>query len=113
MLFLATVCDELNPLITFLKSVLTIIQWAIPVLLIIMGSIDLGKAVLASDDKEIKGATSKLVKRAIAAIAVFFVPLLVNLLINMVGDSGKSSDGVIKANFWSCWSGKASTIGNA
>lgn len=113
MLFLATVCDELNPLITFLKSVLTIIQWAIPVLLIIMGSIDLGKAVLASDDKEIKGATSKLVKRAIAAIAVFFVPLLVNLLINMVGDSGKGSDGVIKANFWSCWSGKASTIGNA
>ena len=63
-----------------------------------MGSIDLGKAVLASDDKEIKGATSKLIKRALAAVAVFFVPLLVNLLVNMVGDSGAK-----EGSFVSCW----------
>ena len=54
-------------------------------MLIVMGIVDLGKAVLSSDDKEIKGATSKLVKRAIAAVAVFFVPLIVNLLIGLTG----------------------------
>ena len=81
MLFLAkNYCTDLQPVINLLKSVLTIIQWGIPILLIVMGSIDLGKAVLASDDKEIKGATSKLIKRAIAAVAVFFIPMLVNLI---------------------------------
>ncbi len=98
MLFLVDACAELRPLINFLKAILSIIQWGIPILLIVMGSIDLGKAVLASDDKEIKGATSKLIKRALAAVAVFFVPLLVNLLVNMVGDSGAK-----EGSFVSCW----------
>jgi len=99
MLFIAAEsCTTLAPVISFLKAILTIIQWGIPILLIIMGSIDLGKAVMASDDKEIKGATSKLIKRAIAAVAVFFIPLVVNLLINMVADSkGDSGD------FLECW----------
>lgn len=91
-------CTELQPVINLLKSLLIIIQWGVPILLIIMGSIDLGKAVLASDDKEIKGATSKLMKRAIAAIAIFFIPMLVNMLINMVGRSGAQEGG-----FVNCW----------
>ena len=97
MLFLDA-CDDLRPVITFLKSILSIIQWGIPILLIVMGSIDLGKAVMASDDKEIKGATSKLIKRAIAAVAVFFIPMLVNILVGMVGDSGAN-----EGTFISCW----------
>ena len=99
MLFLVNTCDELKPVISLLKSVLSIIQWGIPILLIVMGSIDLGKAVLASDDKEIKAATGKLIKRAIAAVAVFFMPLIVNLLINMVADTGTEEGGFIN-----CWS---------
>ena len=97
MLFLAA-CDDLKPVISFLKAILAIIQWGIPILLIVMGSIDLGKAVMASDDKEIKGATSKLIKRAIAAVAVFFIPMLVNILVGMVGDSGAN-----EGDFISCW----------
>lgn len=99
MLFLVNTCQELKPVISLLKSVLSIIQWGIPILLIVMGSIDLGKAVLASDDKEIKAATGKLIKRAIAAVAVFFMPLIVNLLINMVADTGTEEGGFIN-----CWS---------
>ena len=101
MLFLVDSCTTLAPVINFLKAILTIIQWGIPILLIIMGSIDLGKAVMASDDKEIKGATSKLIKRAIAAVAVFFIPLVVNLLINMVGDS--RGDDAKAGDFLTCW----------
>lgn len=110
MLFMETTvsssCTTLAPIINFLKSILAIVQWGVPILLIIMGSIDLGKAVLASDDKEIKGATSKLIKRAIAAVAVFFIPMIVNLLISMVADSGTKN-----GDFISCWndSGKTGT----
>ena len=73
-------CDpDLLPLVKFLHyGLLPIIQIGIPIILIVMGSVDLGKAVLSSDDKEIKGATTKLIKRAIAAVAVFFVGTLVS-----------------------------------
>lgn len=103
MLFLANACATLDPVINFLKNILGIIQWGIPILLIIMGSIDLGKAVMASDDKEIKGATTKLIKRAIAAVAVFFIPMLVDLLMNMVSDSGSKTSSGSQKSFIDCW----------
>ena len=53
--------SELLSIIGILKTVLKIMQIGIPVLLIIFGTIDLGKAVMAGDEKEIKAATSILV----------------------------------------------------
>lgn len=91
-------CSDIAPVIKFVKSIFTLIQWLIPIGLIIMGSIDLGKAVLSSDDKEIKQATSKLVKRAIAAVAVFFIVLLVQLVMGLVSDSQNG-----KNNIMECW----------
>lgn len=78
-------CDEnLLPIIQFVRrGIFPILQIGIPILLIVMGSIDLGKAVMSSDDKEIKGATSKLIKRAIAAVAMFFVTTIVSLLMGL------------------------------
>ena len=98
---------DLKPVIQFIKfGVYPIIQIGIPILLILMGTIDLGKAVLSSDDKEIKGATSKLIKRAIAAIAVFFVATIVSLIMNMFSTSG-ASDRVSGTEDWrDCWNMK-------
>lgn len=103
-MFFMDACSDLAPFISLVKNgILPIIQIGIPILLIVMGSIDLGKAVMASDDKEIKAATSKLVKRAIAAAAVFFVVAIVNLLMNVI--SGNSGDAAADAaNFVTCWS---------
>ena len=97
--------EDLVPIARFLKyGVYPIIQIGIPILLILMGTIDLGKAVLSSDDKEIKGATSKLIKRAIAAIAVFFVATIVSLVMNMFSSSG-ADDTVEGTEDWrDCWS---------
>lgn len=98
--------DDLVPVFRFIKNgVYPIIQIGIPILLIIMGSIDLGKAVLSSDDKEIKGATGKLIKRAIAAVAVFFVATIVSLLMGMFGSSNATeNDNVTGTESWKdCW----------
>lgn len=96
-------CDDLRPIILFIKGILQIIQIGIPIILIVMGSIDLGKAVLSSDDKEIKGATSKLIKRAIAAIAVFFVATIVSLLMNLFANTG-ADDNIKGTQDWrDCW----------
>ena len=98
-------CTDIQPVINFVKGIFTLIQWLIPIGLIIMGSVDLGKAVLSSDDKEIKQATSKLIKRAIAAVAIFFIVLLVELVMGLVSDSQTNGD-KSSENWISCWNNK-------
>ncbi len=95
--------EDLVPIFNFLKhGVFPIIQIGIPIILIVMGSIDLGKAVLSSDDKEIKGATSKLIKRAIAAVAVFFITTIVSILMGLFTSSGTNVEG--STTSWKdCW----------
>ncbi|MEG1596899.1 MAG: hypothetical protein RSB99_02705 [Bacilli bacterium] len=96
-------CDQnLVPIVAFVKGVLRLIQIGIPILLIIMGTIDLGRAVLSSDEKEIKGATGKLVKRAISAIAVFFVSTIVFLLMGLFTGQAKP-DGTNTGAWSECW----------
>lgn len=100
-------CHGLGPVVAFVKNgIFPIIQIGIPIILIVMGSIDLGKAVLSSDDKEIKGATGKLIKRAIAAVAVFFVTTIVTLLFGMFGTAGT---GIAEGNWSDCWNNPMGT----
>lgn len=95
-------CDSLLPLVKVVHTIFNIIQWGIPVLLILFGTIDLGKAVISSDDKEVKAAQSRLIKRCIYAVAVFFIVILVELLMDVVSDSlNKDED---KGGSWiKCW----------
>lgn len=98
---------DLKPIIDFFHhGILPIIQIGIPIILIVMGSIDLGKAVLSSDDKEIKAGTGRLIKRAIAAVFVFFVTTIVSLVMGLFSQSGnedKISDGEDKPTWSDCW----------
>lgn len=95
-------CNGLLPVVRFVrKGIFPIIQIGVPIILIIMGAIDLGKAVLSSDDKEIKGATSKLIKRCIAAVAVFFVVTIVTLLMNLFTSADTGVEGT--ASWAGCW----------
>lgn len=72
-----------------LGYVVLVIKIVIPLLLIIFGMVDLGKAVVSSDDGAIKSATNSLIKRFIAAIAIFFVPTLVSAVFNLIGIFGE------------------------
>ena len=93
-------CAGIGPVVQFIKNgVFPVIQIGIPILLILMGTIDLGKAVMSNDDKEIKGATGKLIKRAIAAVAVFFVTTIVSVVMGWLGKTDVGSQ-----NGWvQCW----------
>lgn len=74
-----------------LKAVIQLVlKWVrigAPIVLIILMSVDFGQAVISQDQDAMKKATSKAVKRAIAAVALFFVPLLVSVMINWVDSS--------------------------
>ena len=103
---IADACEGLGPIVSVVKGLFNIIKILVPIALLIMGVIDLAKAVLASDDKEIKAAQSKLVKRAIAAVAVFFAVTLVDAIMGLVGKGEDSSDGTSSASWSACWNSR-------
>lgn len=67
-----------------------VLQILVPVFLVIFGSLDFLKAVIAQKDDEIKKGQQTFIKRLISGIIVFFVFALVKLIISFAGDSNKS-----------------------
>ena len=93
--------SNLGTIVKFIKSVLTLIQIVVPIILIIVGAFDLAKAVMGSDEKEIKAATQKLIKRAIAAVGVFFLSTAVQVIMHYVATSADEDE---DAESWAdCW----------
>lgn len=64
-----------------------IIKIAVPLILIIMGMLDLGKAVMASKEDEIKKAQTLFIKRIVAAVIVFFIVAVVQLVFGVLADA--------------------------
>ena len=77
-------CNSLNDVMNVIHGVVTLFQFGIPILLIVFGLIDLGKAVIASKEDEMKKAQTTLIKRAIYAVAVFLIPTVITLVIHLV-----------------------------
>ncbi len=75
--------------------ILLVFKIVIPIILIVFGMMDLGKAVVESKDDAISKAAKHLAFRAIAAVLVFFVPTLVSMILGLVSNfqnSGARSD---------------------
>ena len=70
-----------------IKSVLLIIQILVPILLGILGVIDLLKGVYAQKEDEIKKGQQVFIKRLITGLLVFFVIAIVKLVISVVGNT--------------------------
>ena len=73
-----------------LKIVYIGLQIAVPVILVILGSLDLFKSITAGKDDEIKKGQQTFIKRLIAAAIVFFVFAIVKLVITFVGNDNSS-----------------------
>ena len=72
------------------STIITIIKIAVPILLIIFGMLDLGKAVIASKEDEIKKGQQTFLKRAIAAVIVFFVIQIVQIVVRFVSGNDQN-----------------------
>ena len=93
MLFLSGACDALRPVVRLIKfGVVPLIQAGIIIALIVLLVMDLGKAVMAGKEDEIKSAQKMAIKRAVYAALVFFVPVLVNVVFrNILPEARESS----------------------
>lgn len=70
----------------FLQEAFTIIQWAGPILCVILSLIDFIKAIASQDKDALTKAIKTSIKRFIFAVLLFFLPMLVNFLLGDVLD---------------------------
>lgn len=103
-MFVLDNCEGLGSIVVVVKFILKIIQWVVPIILIVLGTIDLVKAVVAGKDDDIKKHQQTLIKRIIAAVIVFLIPMLVSILMGWIGndnwkDCWKSAKGDINSLF--------------
>lgn len=66
-----------------IAEVIGYIRIGVPILLIILCASDLITVVTSQEDNAVKKAGSRIVKRFIAAAAFFFVPLIVQVILNI------------------------------
>lgn len=73
-----------------ISTIVTLIKIAVPIILIILGMLDMGKAVASQKEDEIKKGQKTLISRCIAAAIVFFVVAIVQLVLSIIDPNDDS-----------------------
>lgn len=105
MYLLESICamDTLNPIWNIIGIVIRVIWIGVPIALIILGSIDLGKAVIQSKEDEVKKAKQAFIRRLIYAVLVFAVVWIVQTVISFIGKLNIAQDGTNTTDWSDCW----------
>jgi len=84
-------CSQTAQIWWLLGTIINIIKVVIPIIIILLALFDLGKAVMAGEEKEIKEAQKMLVKRLIYGVLIFFVVTIVTVVVGLVSNSWESN----------------------
>lgn len=76
----------------FIGYIMNFLQIIVPIIIIIMGTIDLVKALVAQSPEDMKKSQNMFIKRLIVGVIIFFIPMLVNFIINMVNGTDDSGN---------------------
>ncbi len=68
-----------------LNELYLIVEIATPILVVLLCTIDIAKAVIAQDDNEMKKSQSRSIKRLIIGLAIFLIPTLLDALLKLAG----------------------------
>lgn len=77
-------CQETSKIWKMVGYLVNAIKILVPVIIIVLGSMDLGKAVVAQSEDDIKKSTKLLFTRIAAGIIIFFIPTVVNVIFKML-----------------------------
>ena len=69
--------EGVQGILKLVMKVVNIIRYIVPIALIVMTTLDIIKKVINPDDKD---GQKKIMNRAIAAVIVFFIPLLIKFI---------------------------------
>lgn len=75
-------CQNLQETKTYgyIKDIFFLVQIIVPILLLALGSLDFLKAVAAQNDDAMKKAQKSFINRLIVSVAIFLVPVVLNVL---------------------------------
>ena len=106
--FLDPVCgiDGLEDIVHFAVVAVRVIQIFVPIALIIWGSLDLVKGIIAGDEKKVKEARRPFIQRLISAVLVFLIPWILDAVLTAFVDVDDN------ANWANCYSKAAQKVGN-
>lgn len=85
-------CDDVK----ILHQLWIIIIIIAPVLVIVFGTLDFGRAVIASDEEKIKKAWKKFPKRLLAVVILILIPLLINLILSLTTNTTANDTSLMK-----------------
>lgn len=71
-------------IVRVVRSVISLIKYIVPILLILMGMMDFGKVVFGKPDEQMKKAKNSFIARLVAAVLVFLVIMVVQMVLGMV-----------------------------
>ena len=100
-------CDpDFVDILRIVRWVISIVCFAIPIILIVLCIFDIAKIVTAGniDDKLKKEVTNKIVTRVIFAVLIFLVPTIVGLIFNLIPIKDSEKNTTINGATWNdCW----------
>ena len=76
---------DFTSFIQVFKLIITVVQYAVPVALILWGSIDLFKSITTGKEDEIKKKQTLLFKKVLSAVIIFLLPWLVFTVLSILG----------------------------
>lgn len=94
-------CYGFDAIVRVIKDgIFPVLQIAIPIILLVLCTFDLGRAVIGSDDKENKKLLKRIVRRLVYAILIFFMVTVVNLVFSMIGSITENENLIRWSNCW-------------
>ena len=78
-------CDAWGDALQDLQNLFNLLKIVIPLLVIGLSSYDFIKAITSKEAKDVKKAYHTFLKRLILAVVFFFLPVLINLFLDMAG----------------------------
>lgn len=98
------------PVLSLVKKFINLVKILVPIALIIWGIIDMAKAMMAFREDEMKKAQSSLINKLFAAVCVFLVPTVLNIVLDIVATGTKGE--VDTGNWATCWTNAEELAGS-
>ena len=85
-------CSKTSEILQFIGYIVTVIKIAIPVVIVMFGVIDFGKAVIAAKDDKMKESAKTVGRRLLAGVIIFFIPSIILWVFGAVSGYREISD---------------------
>lgn len=74
-------------ILKYVDTLITVAKIAIPLVIIVLASIDFAKIVMSGSPEKVDAGLKKLIYRVISAVIVFFVPTIVSIVFGLVDNN--------------------------